>query len=124
VQGVYTSPRALLQDAGDNGEQRALDAALSMTRGSISHVVAASPPAVAALLVFEELAHMTRVRGRLAGRRKAGYGMAAWAGASVASAAAVRLGGWPGRRAHSHPPVHVSRCEPLGILSQVLPLSI
>ncbi|KAI3435863.1 hypothetical protein D9Q98_001921 [Chlorella vulgaris] len=59
-QGVYTSPRALLQDAGDNGEQRALDAALSMTRGSISHVVAASPPAVAALLVFEELAHMTR----------------------------------------------------------------
>jgi hypothetical protein len=51
----YSSPRALLQQGVNPVE--------SFSRGSISHVVAASPPDVAALLVFEELAHMTRVRG-------------------------------------------------------------
>lgn len=50
----YSSPRALLEQG--------LNPVESFSRGSISHAVAASPPDVAALLVFEELAHMTRVR--------------------------------------------------------------
>ena len=50
----YSSPRALLEQG--------LSPMESFSRGSISHAVAASPPDVAALLVFEELAHMTRVR--------------------------------------------------------------
>lgn len=65
LQGRYMSPRALLEQASDEG--RMLDSVQSISRTSISHVVAASPPDVAALLVFEELAHMTRV-GRVGGR--------------------------------------------------------
>jgi hypothetical protein len=52
------SPRAALEA----GRLASLD---SIGRSSISATVGASPPDVAALLVFEELAHMTRVRGRV-----------------------------------------------------------
>lgn len=51
------SPRAALQALGEHDLAR-VD---TLSRGSISHAVGASPPDVAALLVFEELAHMTRV---------------------------------------------------------------
>lgn len=57
VQGRYTSPRAALQAL----REQDLGRADTLSRGSISHAVGASPPDVAALLVFEELAHMTRV---------------------------------------------------------------
>jgi hypothetical protein len=65
-QGVYVSPRGLLQSAGpggDGGSDAALAAAMALGRGSIGTAVGASPPDIAALLVFEELAHMTRVGG-------------------------------------------------------------
>ncbi|KAL4418649.1 hypothetical protein ABPG77_011399 [Micractinium sp. CCAP 211/92] len=55
-QGCYTSPRAALQAFAEQ-ELARVD---TISRGSISHAVGASPPDVAALLVFEELAHMTR----------------------------------------------------------------
>ncbi len=59
-QGRYTSPRAALQAFAEQ-ELARVD---TISRGSISHAVGASPPDVAALLVFEELAHMTRVSPR------------------------------------------------------------
>ncbi|KAL4458469.1 hypothetical protein ABPG75_013334 [Micractinium tetrahymenae] len=55
-QGRYMSPRAALQSFGEH-ELARLN---TISRGSISHAIGASPPDVAALLVFEELAHMTR----------------------------------------------------------------
>lgn len=83
--GRYTSPRALLESAGGSaGRDAALASMQGLSRGSISHAVAASPPDVAALLVFEELAHMTRVGGWVAwcsgarGRAGGGVLQAAW----------------------------------------------
>jgi hypothetical protein len=63
LQGVYLSPRAALQQGGGKSAADLQALAASFSRVSISRAVAASPPDVAALLVFEELAHMTRVGG-------------------------------------------------------------
>ena len=89
MQGVYLSPRAALQQGSGRSATDLQALAASFSRVSISHAVAASPPDVAALLVFEELAHMTRVGGQAgqAGRAGRAGGQAYGADSGAASAA-------------------------------------